>query len=278
MPGSPDARILAVAARQHSVFTRAQALERGFTARMIQGRLELGLWRSWHRGVYAIGGAPRTWRQDLMAACLATGGHASHRSAAALFKLLPAGHVEVVVDRGTRRSRPGVRVREARDVRPGDLATIDGIPVTSVARALVDLASVLERDEYEEVVDMALTRRLVTIERLCRRAEGVSRGHSGAARLGEVLRARGPRRPETRLERRILRILERGGFHNFQAQVWITVGHERFRLRQWKRDLRRQTLLVAAGWTFLRFSEDDLTTPDEIWARVESVLTRLDTA
>ena len=293
---TPDRLLVRLAARQHAVFTRRQALECGFTPKMIQGRLDLGLWRPWHRGVYGLTGAPVIWISRLMAACLATGGYASHRSAAALFGLWPQGAIEVIVPRGVRRSRSGVVVREAGDLRRGDLSTLDGVPITTVPRLLVDLAAVLDPSRYEEVLDRAMTRRLVTPDRLRRRAVGVAHGVHGASVLHTALEARG-NRPETRLERIVLEILHRGGFDNFEPQVWVTANGERFRLdladtarriavevdenhhaelSQWKRDVRRQTLLVAMGWTFLRFTEDDARSPQVIWDRAAAVLARID--
>lgn len=231
-----------------------------------------------------------------MAAFMATGGHASHRSAAALFGLWPEGEIEVIVPRGVRRARSGVVVREAGDLRRGDLSTLDGIPVTTVPRLMVDLAGVVQPTRYEEMLDRAVTRRLITPDRLRRRALHVAHGVRGASVLHAALAARGSR-PETKLERIVLGILQRGGFDNFEPQVWVTANGERFRLdladrarkiavevdenhhaelSQWKRDVRRQTLLVATGWTFLRFTEDDARSPQVIWDRAAAVLARID--
>lgn len=298
MQGSVDARLLAIAGRQHSAFTRQQALEIGFTPKMIQGRLELGLWRAVYRGVYVISGSHRSSRQAVMAACLATAGVAAGRSAGALYGLVPEGAATaVLVSRSSRRARPGVTVLQTGDIRRGDRVAIDGIPATSVARTIIDLARSLDQDALEMVVDRALTRRLITIERLTRRAERVSSGRPGARTLHKVLAERGPR-PETSLERRLLRILQRGGFHEFVPQEWVRVGDERFRIdlldrrrkvaveadedhhrevRQWRGDIRRQTLLVAAGYTFLRFTEQDAREAEMICRRVGDVLARVDT-
>jgi hypothetical protein len=42
---------------------------------------------------------------------------------------------------------PGVVIHYVPELHPDDVTTIDGIPVTSVARTLVDLAEVMSRDE-----------------------------------------------------------------------------------------------------------------------------------
>src|SRR5258708_37947519 len=70
-----------------------------------------GVWNALYPGVYRLAGAPSTWRQSLLAACLAWGDGAvvSHRAAAALWSLPGfASHViELSVPRGRQRVRPG---------------------------------------------------------------------------------------------------------------------------------------------------------------------------
>lgn len=46
---------------------------------------------------------------------------------------------------------PWVRVRTGPPLHPDDLAVVDGIPVTSIARTLVDLAEVCDRSELAEI-------------------------------------------------------------------------------------------------------------------------------
>jgi hypothetical protein len=49
--------------------------------------------------------------------------------------------------RGAMANVPGVRIHYGPALHPDDLAVVDGIPVTSIARTLVDLAEILPRDE-----------------------------------------------------------------------------------------------------------------------------------
>jgi len=42
---------------------------------------------------------------------------------------------------------PGVVIHYVPELHPDDVTTVDGIPVTSIARTLVDLAEVMSRDE-----------------------------------------------------------------------------------------------------------------------------------
>ena len=92
--------------RQHGIITRKQAKDLGLTDRQIDRRIANGSWIPVHRGVYRLAAVPATWESRLLAAVLATGGIASHRCAAALWRLDPfvAPRIEVVLPHG-RRSR-----------------------------------------------------------------------------------------------------------------------------------------------------------------------------
>ncbi|MET0420348.1 MAG: type IV toxin-antitoxin system AbiEi family antitoxin domain-containing protein [Acidimicrobiia bacterium] len=81
--------IAQIASRQHGLVTRSQLAELGITTRRIDRALARGTIIRRRRGVYAIAGAPNTWEQEVLAACLACGtsARASHRSAAVLWRL-----------------------------------------------------------------------------------------------------------------------------------------------------------------------------------------------
>ena len=78
----------AVAARQHGVLSRRQAISLGITRRQIDGFLKRGSWIRMLPGVYRAAAAPETWQQPLMAASLWADGKAviCGRSAAALWE------------------------------------------------------------------------------------------------------------------------------------------------------------------------------------------------
>jgi predicted transcriptional regulator of viral defense system len=136
---------------------------------MIGHRLAEGRWERMARDVFRLAGSSRTWRQSLMVACIA-GGHdaaVSHRSAAALWSLAgfePGGEAELTVPRHRKRAGPGIVHRNA--LSAVDMTTVDAIPVTTPARTIIDLASLVGRDAVEEALDDALRRRLVTIARI----------------------------------------------------------------------------------------------------------------
>lgn len=96
------------------------------------------------RGVYAVGYPNIDERGRLRAATLAcgTGAVVSHRSAGALLGLLDKGPVVIDVIAGGDRGRyiDGIRFHRVRTPRRDEVGTVVGIPCTSPARTLVDLA------------------------------------------------------------------------------------------------------------------------------------------
>jgi hypothetical protein len=97
-----------------------------------------------HVGVYAVGHVAPSTDGDYMAAVLACGKGAvlSHRAAAHKLRLLPgrAPLPEVTVPTTAGRRRPGIVVHRAKRLAFLDTSTLDGIPVTTVPRILLDLA------------------------------------------------------------------------------------------------------------------------------------------
>lgn len=134
--------IIETARAQHGLVSRDQALDAGGTRRTIQGQLDRGAWGRIREGVYVIGAAEATWEQRAMAACLAGGDdvRGSHRTGIRIHDLVDrSGRLEVLTD-GYRRVRlPGVFVHRTIHLLPEDTAVVNGIPVTSVIRSLIDV-------------------------------------------------------------------------------------------------------------------------------------------
>jgi very-short-patch-repair endonuclease len=142
----PRDRVIAVLAdRQQGVVARWQLLKLGYTRHEIQGRIEAGRLHVIHRSVYAVGRRKLTVKGRWMAAVLACGPSAvlSHRDAAALHDLRRArsrAAVHVTVPGRCRHSRPGITVHNVHHLHADDRAFVDGVPVTSVHRTLLDCA------------------------------------------------------------------------------------------------------------------------------------------
>jgi hypothetical protein len=134
----------------------------------IRHALETGRLHPVFRGVYALGLRPIGERGPLFAAALACGEGAviSHRSAAALMGLLdtrPAS-IDVIAVGGRGRAIEGIRRHNVRRPQPWELGTFDGIPCTSPARTLVDLAGVVGRRTLRSAFERAAARKLLDLD------------------------------------------------------------------------------------------------------------------
>jgi predicted transcriptional regulator of viral defense system len=160
----------ALAQRQHGVVTRRQLLALGFTRDAVDHRLETGRLRLLTRGVYSVGLPRGTTHQRWMAAVLACGEDAalSHGSAAALWGVAAerTGRVDVSVRRESKHLRPGMQVRRRPSLPAGEVTAHEGIPVTTPARTLVDLATQLEDTALERAINEADKRDLIDPEAL----------------------------------------------------------------------------------------------------------------
>ncbi len=119
----------------------------GFTPQMVRRRRSNGHLRSLHRGVYSVGPIALTVRGRFRAAVLAAGTTAvlSHRSAALLWGFMRGDPGRAVHVTSLHRCREitGVRAHRSRILTPSDIARMDGIPLTSVAWTLLDLAGTM---------------------------------------------------------------------------------------------------------------------------------------
>lgn len=182
----------------------------GVSRAMISRRVNDGVWERLYAGVYRLAGAPRTWKQSLLAACRAMGEGAvvSHSPAAGLLELvgfLPRG-IELSIPRHNRRVR-GIKAHRPMSLARADVTVVDAIPVTTPARTLIDLATCVDEERLEEALDDALRRRLVSLRRLQWRMDELG-ARTVLKRLVEE-RAHGV--TESKLETRVLRALLRAG-------------------------------------------------------------------
>jgi predicted transcriptional regulator of viral defense system len=156
-----DLAIADLATRQHGVVSRAQLVAIGVSAQAIGRGMRSGRLHRLHAGVYAVGHRRLTQHGRWAAAVLAGGDGAvlSHRSAAALWQIRPATtRPEVTLPR-MRRGTAGILYH--RSVIPADeVAVNEGIPVTTVARTLLDLAAVTDRRQVRKAINEAEYRQL----------------------------------------------------------------------------------------------------------------------
>src|SRR3954468_1188656 len=130
---TPDREVARIAAGQHGVVSLEQLREAGLREEQIRSRVRRGRLHRVHHGVYAVGHARLALRGRLWAVVLATGGPLSHRTAAALWDLLP-WHSGPLHGSPLHRadSAPGIRVHRSRTLTLDDITRDPqyGLPLT----------------------------------------------------------------------------------------------------------------------------------------------------
>jgi hypothetical protein len=211
-----DSLIAQRASKQHSVITRAQLLGLGLTKRQVDYRVGTGLLVAEHPATYLIPGSQRTYEQSVMAACLASGGVASHRCGAALFRLRGCGKhlVEITVEG---RRAPELEGVVAHTTQRLQRTTIGVIPITMPGQIAVDLAAVAPR-----LLGGALADLLVRVTSLRSVLEAVT--EAGRSRNITLLRRElegylaGKQPTESALEDAFLALLARHGIPEPERQ------------------------------------------------------------
>jgi predicted transcriptional regulator of viral defense system len=182
---APDHDALYRAAEEQAgYFTARQAARAGFSWERLTAYSKSGRFQRVSHGIYRLAQFPSSRFEDLFVAWLKCGPKSaiSHESALALYELsdvLP-GEVHVTVPRTASRRRKGIRLHTNR-LRPADVVKREGLPVTSVARTIADVARAgLSEDHVSRAIRDALKQGLTTKRALL--AEARRRG-GRAARL-----------------------------------------------------------------------------------------------
>lgn len=281
---TPLYRLMQLAGRHHGVFTTSQAIAVGLTRHQVATLVDRGVAHRRRRGLYVTTGSPDTPQRRMMEAVLAAprGCVASHESAAHLLGLLPApSQVHVTVGVEQRLRLDGV-VAHRSPLPSSHVATIGRIPATSLARTVVDLASVSELDRFAEVLDPLLVSKRVRPGRLLRVVDEIvdAPGRHGTALLRSALDVWSePIQPGSAAEVRLLRRLREQGFAGYETQYEVEVHGERFRLdvawpddhvlleysgrayhgpRRWERDEARAAKIKSLGWAYREVDAADL--------------------
>lgn len=286
MTESVDARLARCASAQHGVLTRRQLLEAGLDRDGIDYRRAIGRLQVVHRGVYAVGHRPHSPHARAMAAVLACGEGAalSHRSAGALWGLMSRWWMPTDVTARTDRRHPGVRVHRSRTLGREETTMHFGIPVTTPARTILDLADVLDDAVLARAVNEARLLRRLELADLAQLLERSS-GRAITRLRPFVERASAPTRSV--FEDAFLRFVERhelptpnvnatvGGYE--VDMVWreqrliVELDGRAFHAGDdaFEADRERDATLVAAGYSVLRV------TWRRLWHRPEREAARL---
>jgi predicted transcriptional regulator of viral defense system len=190
--------------RQHGVVSRSQLLELGLSSDAIAHRLATARLHPVAHGIYAVGRPELSQHGRWFAAVLSCGATAvlSHHSAAALWGIRPSqsAEIEVTVSTGVRRRRPGVVVH-CGALTSSERTTHEAIPVTTIQRTLLDLATTLRGSRLEAAINEADKLDLVDPDTLHAALVDYS-GRPGVAPLRAVLDRQAFRLTDSDLERR----------------------------------------------------------------------------
>lgn len=294
-----DSDIAALASRQHGVFTRPQAAACGAGRNVVTRRLRVGAWQKRTSRVLGIAGAPDSARARLLTVVLHVGhgAAASHASAAALYRLpgFDLSEVHVTRPRGTHWLTPPYGTQHELPLE-GFTTVVDGIPVTTVARTLFDLAATEHPRRVERALDNALAMRLTSVAALELLVRG-SRGRSGVKLMRSLVEARrdGYVPPASELEARFLELVRQAGLPEPERQVaagggdlsgradmaWrdrqllVELDSRRHHsaLLDAQEDVRRDVAAAHGGWRVLRVTwEDVFAYPDRTMVRLAAAL------
>jgi hypothetical protein len=193
-----------LAKAQSGLFLRSQAIAAGYTRRAIDQSLRTGRWQLVERGIYAAADDLAAMRAaplgDYLVTCAARrlriGGTSaiSHESAALLHGIalldLCDGPPRLTVSHPSSTTRGQLPGRFLAALPPGHVTTIEGVPITTPARTVVDLARTMPLGaalvSADAALRMGLNRHaLLDVLRSCRRWPGVEQ-----ARVVTVLASR----------------------------------------------------------------------------------------
>jgi hypothetical protein len=297
--GDPDRELAALAGRQYGVVAHRQLRALGLTNRQVGLRLERARLHRRHPEVYAVGHTALTREGRWMAAVLACGRRAalSHWDGAALWGLMPLRGRRIHVSTPSRSARDPdptvIRLHRIGTLREDERGMTDAIPVTTVARTILDLAPHLTPRALEDMIAQA--DRLGVFDRTALvRTLGLHPRQPGRRRLVDLLgmvAERGAADLRSALEVRMMQLCDDHGLPTPVANVPLagilvdfhwpgtrlvveTDGYAYHSGRAaFERDRERDQELALAGYTVVRFTYNQVTrTPETVAQRLRRLL------
>ncbi len=273
--GSRDARVAAIAAVQRGRVARWQLTAAGLGDGVIKRMVARGQLHREQRGVYAVGHRLETPLGRETAALLACtpGTLLAGRSAAVLWEIIApqAGAPIELLIHGRETAEPaGAIVHRTRVLLPEDVRVHRGLPVTSPARALLDMADGVSVRTLERGLGEAFVKHLVSRTKLCERLHRAP-GRHGAKVLLAILDAQaGPMLTRSEAEERFYALIKQAELplplvnahiHGFEVDFYwpaerVAVEIDGFRFHRsraaFERDRRKSAILTAHGISVLR--------------------------
>ena len=229
-----DKACLELAATQHWLITRRQALLLGLSSQALDRRIASRAFVPVHSCVYRVTTAPDSWHQRVLGVCLWAPGVASHRSALLLLGLegYSGDLVEVTSTGAKRTSTKSVRFHHASSLPSADVTRVGPIPTTSPTRTLLDArGNVVPTDSALET------------------------------RLSRLLRRHRLPQPQRQVEVRDERgFIGRLDFAYPELMIAIEVQSYRWHSSRaaWGKDMERLNRLQALGWIVIQVTYEDL--------------------
>jgi predicted transcriptional regulator of viral defense system/very-short-patch-repair endonuclease len=224
-PTAADLALERVALEQFGVFSRHQALEAGLSIPQVRHRVDSGAWQRVAPGVYSFPARADSWERSLWIAHLHAGPCSliSHGAAARLHDLQPVEgeSVELIVGRSQTRALEGTTRHRPRQFDRSHVDVVRGLPVTDVARTVLDLAPDASLGRLKEIVERAVLEQKMSTELLASRL-GLHRadGRPGVVRTQRVLDALGPGAdlPRSDAERLLREVIDLAGLPDPQFE------------------------------------------------------------
>ena len=252
-------------ARQHRAISTRQLNDCGISSKVITRLHREGWLYDKHRGVWMLGPPPYTPLGAFWAGHLATDGIISHRSAAVHHQLRTSYWKVELTFPTSKPDRPGLLLHRGQP----EHIDVEGLPITTMAQTLLDLADVLNPRQLEIAINQADVQGLdyADLKTLLLTANG----RRGVTPLRDALDAHalGQTLTESQLEEEFLALVRAEGYAQPRTQhhvlghrcdfVWpeqrivIETDGARFH-RNRERDTQRDRELRRAGWTVDRLT------------------------
>ncbi len=290
-----DVEIEQLAVRQHGVVSWRQLEEMHLSRWQIRWRVRLGQWVRELPGVWRMRWVEPTWMQRVWSAHLWAGPLAmfSHRTAAALWQLDGVKLDRIEMSGPIQQHRvEWLLVHRTTPIPRQMQRTRNGLPLTSPARTLVDLAAVCGEDELERAIEHAFRRRIASVHEVHHALRRMpTQGKAGTGRVMRLLEG-GLFSTEmhSELERQALRMFRRFGLPEpicnyevvaddfvlgFVDFAWpkakVIVEAEGFQFHSgreaWESDINRYNAMALRGWTVLRLTQGDLRDPTNAFVK-----------
>jgi very-short-patch-repair endonuclease len=293
-----------IAGEQDNVITVRQAIAAGLGRGAIAARCRTGRMQRLHQNVLLIGPAPPSFSALARAATMAVGAGCAVAldPASVLLRLRPEPSperraIDIIVDSRNVRSRPGITIHRSTLV-VAEFGYVRGIPVTSPARTIADLAAVENIAQVEQLLIDGRQLRCVSDRELFAVIDRVPHRHGHGALRALLQDETDEGYSRSRAERRLRKLIRDAGLpraiHNGPKvqgflidahwpalKVVVEVDGRKYHDHPWafERDHYRDQVLVSAGYAVLRVTWRQLCNdPIGVAVRIAQTLLRAELA